>query len=152
MKGWLKGGLIGLGFLLIFMIGTFIGTFILESKIPDFGDIISVFLSFFLLPLVFGIVVGTFYDKLYNDKRKSWLNGAVIGMIIVTILDLTIYFVWLFINLKNCGVDDSFCGFEPSVVFIFSFFPVIIISGIIGAVIGLVIGKIKSKKQVEVGR
>ncbi|MBT4135841.1 hypothetical protein HOD75_04890 [archaeon] len=148
MRGWLKGGLISLGFLLVYIIGTAI----IQSRIPDFGDMISLIISiFFIIPLVFGIAVGILYDKLYNDKRKAWLKGSIMGMIIGVILDLIVYFVWLFIDLKNCG-DDVTCGLGPGITFIFSILPVIILFGIIGAIIGLVIGKIKSKKQVEVVR
>lgn len=138
MKAWLKGLIISLVFVLIY---SFI-TNILNSNIPDFGDFIQfTFSIFFIIPLVFGIIVGFLYGRLFNEKRKTWLKGTVIGMIIGAIFSLFIYFVWLFIDLQTCG-DEVACGLAPGLIFIFSVLPIIIASGIIGGFIG----KIKSRK------
>jgi len=154
MKTWLKGGLIG-GFMgIVFAFIVMIALIMGES----FG--VSILFSFFLYCIYFficgfglGIPIGAIIGYVKKSKKLHyWKKGALMGIIIATLIVAIFVLAFLIYSINNSKDSDALAmnlGFGfivMPVMFVVIMIPVTGVCAFVGSIMGLIIQQIKSKQ------
>jgi len=102
MKAWLKGGLIGIGIFLIFLLATFISGFLGASNLII---LFSVAIIFLVGGFIIGIFISFIIGKIGVKKKNQW----IVVVFAVVIIARALYFSYISIFLKK-EVNLNLCS------------------------------------------